>query len=242
MEENVTPISEAVPQGPTQDELTAAISADEEEFKGLTPEEAAVAAKILPAIANKANARAEANKAVELQKIIEQLTASNKKLMETKIEEYRKILTPPTPEELGMLLNQEYVEFPVKLRSKGGTREFVIRELPLEAEMRLTKMLQKNVGPRIQELSRMKWTDGHNMIQKIEEVIAVVPGMLETVSECVAICLDPFGEDEEISGTWVRRNIGSTKLVEIVHAQLQASRYRDFLSLAGRLFPSPLAA
>ncbi len=227
MEENQVP-----------NEIEEVLGAAPDELAGLTEEEAKVAAKLLPIIAAKANAMAEINKARELDKVVTELRDQNKKILEEKIEEYRKQLTPPTPEELTTLLNQEYVEFPVKLRNGNGTvKTFTIRELPLEAETKLMKAIQKTLGERLVEIGRLDWSAGMSMVERIDKIMTMVPGAVDTLADCCAVCLDPYGEDEHITGEWVRKHVGAQKFAAIIHAQIEASRYRDFLSLAGRFFP-----
>lgn len=221
------------------DEVDDILGTEPDELSNLTEEEAKVAAKILPLIAAKANAKAELNKQQELAKEIAVIRDETKKILEEKIEEYRKMLTPPTPEELGALLNQEYAEFPVSLKNGSGkTRQFIIRELPLEAETKLMKAIQRTLGERLVEIGRIDWSAGMTTVERIEKVMTMVPGAVDTLADCCAVCLDPFGEQPDITGAWVLKNVGSQKLAAIIHAQIEASKYRDFLSLAGRFFPT----
>jgi hypothetical protein len=221
---------------PTPEEVTQALGSEEELTQLFsTEEERKIAVRLLPLIAAKANALAEARKTAELSRIVEQIKVENTKTLESKIEEFRKALTPPTPEELNTLLNQEYLEFPMKVGANGTMREFVIRELPLATEIKVVKVIQKTLGARLQEIARIDWVTGMSNLERIEKLVTMVPGAMETIADCVALCLDPSGK--EITGEWVQSNIGLQRLTGILHAQMAVSRYRDFLSLAGRLFP-----
>jgi hypothetical protein len=222
-------------QIPSVEEIETALGTEDD--LGLSAEESVIIAKVLPKLTAKISAQAEANKAVELQKILTELTEENKKAFTEKVEEIRKAMTPPSPDELQLLLNQEYVEYSLRLKAGSQTKDFVIRELSIEVETKLIKIVQKTLGERLTEIGRIDWASGMTMLEKLERVMGMVPGALETVSDCCALCLDPYGDDPEINGAWVRKNIGAQRLLAILHAQISVSRYRDFLSLAARFFP-----
>lgn len=194
-----------------------------------------IAARLLPVIAAKANRQAEANKAKELEKFMAELQTENKKLLDAKLEEFRKAMTPPSAEELQKVLDQEYLSFGLKLRGRSGaTKEFTIQELPMATEAKVVKMLQKTLGSRLKDFSSVEWSAELSMIEKIERLMAMVPGALETLSDCLAVCLDPWGEDSDITGLWVRENVSGSRMANILNAQIEVSRLRDFLSLASR--------
>ena len=148
-------------------------------------------------------------------------------------------MTPPSQDDIQQLLNQEYAEFQVKVRERGDSieQDFVIRELPLEAELRLVKAVKKTLGARVKEISSIEWANTTTALQKIVRIMEMVPGAVDTLADCTAVCLDPFSENDKITGEWVKRNINATKMAGILAAQHEASRYRDFLSLAYRLMP-----
>lgn len=223
-------------QIPSVEEVESALGTESDELN-LSPEERAIVAKVLPRLTAKIAAQAEANKSRELEKLWTQQIEENKKALTEKIEEIRKAMTPPSPDELQALLNQEYVEYTLKLKAGSVSRDFVIRELSIEVETKLLKIVQKTLGERLTEIGQIDWASGMTMLEKLERVMSMVPGALETVSDCCAVCLDPYGDSPEINGAWVRKNIGAQRLLAILHAQVSVSRYRDFLSLAARFFP-----
>lgn len=193
----------------------------------MTEEERAVVAKILPMITAKALAAAEAKKAKELAKFSEELVAQNKKALDEKIEELRKTLVPPTPEELTTLLNQEYVEFTFKAKN----REFTIRELPLATETRVLKLIQTNLKSFLTEVGRLDWeAEGTSVIDRLGRLLELAPGILDVVCECVAICLSPDTLGNSVDAEWVKQTMGSQRLLGVIRAQMEAGRYRDFLS------------
>lgn len=211
-----------------------------DELAGMTDEERAIAAKLLPIIAAKANAMADANKAKQLEKFMAEVRSENEKQFKAEIEAIRKANLPPTPEQLEKILSQEYLEYTVVLRSNGTQRTFTIRELPIEAETKILKALRRTIKDRMQELSSVNWQDANNTLERVEKILEVVPGALDTLSECVALCLDPFGEDKELDSNWIKKNVGLGRLASIIEAQLLAGRYRDFLSQVSRLIPGQM--
>jgi hypothetical protein len=221
---------------PSVEEVESALGTEQDELN-LSPEERAIVAKVLPKLTAKITAQAEANKHRELEKLWNQQVEENKKALTEKIEEIRKAMTPPSPDELQALLNQEYVEYTLRLKAGPTTKDFVIRELSIEVETKILKIVQKTLGERLTEIGQIDWASGMTMLEKLERVMSMVPGALITVSDCCAICLDPYGDDKEITGEWVRKNIGAQRLLAILHAQISVSRYRDFLSLSSRFFP-----
>lgn len=224
---------------PSVEEVESALGTGQDELN-LSPEERVIIAKVLPRLTAKISAQAEANKHKELEKLWTQQVEENKKALTEKIEEIRKAMTPPSPDELQALLNQEYVEYTLRLKAGPVTKDFVIRELSVEVETRILKVVQKTLGERLTEIGQIDWASGMTMLEKLERVMSMVPGALETVSDCCAICLDPYGEDDTINGAWVRKNIGAQRLLAILHAQISVSRYRDFFSLASRFFPGTM--
>lgn len=218
------------------EELTDAIKVDE--LDNLTAEEQALATKLIPLIAARANVQAEANKRKELEKITGQLIEGNKRDMEARMEQWKKEMTPPSADDISTLLSQEYAEFAFKLRDGSGEREFVIRELPLRAELKVLKVIQKTLGARIKEISGITW-GASSVFENVNKLISLVPGALETLADCCALCLDPYGE-QKITGEWIQDNVGVTRLVSILLAQEKAARYRDFLSLSSRFIPGAM--
>lgn len=216
----------------TTEDVSAALAGDD---LALTDEQRTTLAQVLPQIVAKVRVEAEAKKAKELQKLVTALQEENTKALESKVEEIRKVLTPPTPEELTTMLNQEYAEFAIKLRDKSGIREFVIRELPLAVEQKVLRVIQQTLRTRLTEIGQLDWQAGSSsMVDRLEKLLQVAPGLLDTVCECCAVCLDPFNEQPDIDKEWVQKNVGSQRLLGIIRAQLEAGRYRDFLSHVSR--------
>jgi hypothetical protein len=230
---------------PIPEEVQGALVDDSSLHLFQTEEERAIAAKVIPVIQAAAEARAqkkaEATKAIELKAFMDELVAENRRVLDAKIEEYRKALTPPSAEEIQVMLDQEYVEYTLNLRVGGATRSFTIMELPMAAETRIVKAVRRTLAERLKEISSIDWQQGGTMLDRILKTAEIVPGVMETLSDCVAICLDPTRQSpDEITGEWVRDNLGSYRIAAVIQAQMEVGRYRDFFYLLSRLAPGTL--
>jgi hypothetical protein len=220
---------------PTVEDVNAVLAAPEE-LSVLSPEELAIGAKILPILAAKANATAEANKARELQKQLEVLRGENQKAMEAEMDKLRKAMAPPSAQDIEKLLSQEYLSFEVKIRDRSQSfQTFVIRELPLAAEAKFLRSLQRELVPKLKEVASIDWTG--STAEKIQRLIEFVPSTLGMLTEMCAVCLDPF-EEEGVNKEWVERNMGLDRILSVLEAQAMAGRYRDFFLRLSALLPS----
>jgi hypothetical protein len=223
---------------PTAEEVASALSAPPDDpLQNLTPEEATVAAKLLPALADKANKAAEAKKAKELEELIKTLSAENIKLRDIELEKLRAANKPPNPQELEKLLSQEYLEFTLRIPTEDGVSDFVIRELPQAAETRLFNTIKKKLVPALSALSSIEWNSSMTTASKLEKVIDATPLALDTMSELVSVCLNPFGKSSTINAVWVQNNLSSVRQLSVLEAQVAANRFRDFFSALSRFTP-----
>ena len=200
-------------------------------------EERKVAAKILFPLTAQIQLQAEGKYAARLNTEVTKLVAANKEAMEKELERIREQNRPLTPEEMQALLSQEYLEFKVKLRDGAGEREFVLRELPMEVETKLLQTIRRTLKDKVQQLATLEFNPGASILENLERTVAVVPGILETLADFAAICLDPYAE-QGITGEWIRKTIGMNRLLAIIQAQMAVGRYRDFWSRISRLTPS----
>jgi hypothetical protein len=224
---------------PTPEAVAEALAPEEEltEIKMFdTPEEQAVAKRLLPIVAEKIRVVLEADYAKRLKETVEALKDSNTKMITTEIEKIRAENGPPNPEQLGKLLSQEYQEFEVNLTAEGKARHFVIKELPQFAEMQFLRTLQRTLVPHIKELSSVEWTSSGTTAEKIQRLIDIVPEAMDMVAELAATSLDPFGE-QKIDKAWVQKNLSSFRIMSIVEAQVVAGRFRDFFYSVFRNIP-----
>ena len=173
-----------------------------------------------------------------------QLREENDKVVREHLERYRQEMAPPKPEDMQKLLDQEYVEFKVSLRvptnddtstTKWKERTFTLYELPQKLERQVLKKLKSTLVPFSADLAAltMNLLEG-DAAKKIVQLMNAFEPILEMMADIAAICLNPYGEDADITGDWVRENISSTRIAKIVSAQLEANHTRDFLSLLSR--------
>ncbi len=208
-----------------------------------TEEEKAVAQKILPNVlailAAKANGMAEANYTKKIAETLKEYRAEFEKARDAELEKIRQEMKPPSNEDLQKLLNQEYQEFTVKVweRALKTERVFVIRELPQAIELKLFKSIQKNLVPHLKTISGLEFETGTNMAGKLQQVVEIIPEMMELLAENCATCLDPF-ESDGINKDWVQKNMNSDRIIKVLSAQITANRFRDFFSIASRAIPS----
>ena len=209
---------------------------------GLSPEEAVVGSKIgaslMKALTPKIAREADAKYGAEYRLKFDKLQAENETALRAAIDSLRETAKPLSDEDVTKLLSQEYGEFQVPLAGPDGTITFVIRELSVASEKRLLTALKTVVAPLLQLTSSVEWASlaGVSQLERLNKVIELVPGALDVIAECVAICLDPRQETKFMSGAWVLHHLGVNRIIGIAMAQVSASRYRDFFSLVSRLF------
>lgn len=235
-------------QIPTPEETVAVLEAPvDDELDALSAEDKTVALKLINGpwyqkLKARAEATAEAKKAKELDAQVQDLIASNKAMMTAEIDKLRKANEPLKPEELEKLVNQEYLEFKISLpkHRDRSAREFVIRELPIKVEKKLVNTLKKTLGSVIKDMSRLNWTTEMSNLERITELIDMVPGALDTIADCAAVCLNPFDEDPDVDKEWVLDNLTTAKILAVLQLQAEANRWRDFFSAVARAIPSQM--
>lgn len=160
----------------------------------------------------------------------------NQKAIEGAIAEMRKKIEPPKPDELQAILDQEYIEFKVKVHASGDERTFTIRELPQAIERKILKEIKKQAIPLAIELQGVSFTtllDG-DPIKKIADLLNAFDPVLGMFCEMAATILNPFGKDDEVNAEWVQKNLSSQRILAIIAAQFECNKVRDFFSLLSR--------
>jgi len=227
---------------PTAEQIEQALSDDTSDVAELavlsTPEEKAIGAKLLPGLTAKIRAQAQADAAKEMATKIQELTANNTRMMEDEIKKLRESVKPPDPKQIETLLSQDYGQMTVEVmgRKADGKKTFILRELPQASEKQMFDIIQKRVLPHLKELAAVEWAAAATQGEKLQKVLTIIPDGLDMLAECCAICLDPF-KDEGITMDWVQANMGSARIMNIVEAQLEVSKIRDFGSAVYRLLP-----
>ena len=228
---------------PTREEIDSALAEPikDQLFINLTDEETAIAVRILPGITIRANELAQARYTQILDQTITQLKAENEKIIQAEIKKFQDNNKPLEPKDIQVLLTQEYAEFNVKVYEKTGKtsrdREFVIRELPQAAELKMMKVIQKAIIPHLRTLNAIEWTAGASTTEKLQKLIEIVPDAMDTLSDLCAMSLDPYG-DESVNKEWVQKNMSSFRIASVIEAQFTASKIRDFFLGGSRLMNS----
>ena len=175
----------------------------------------------------------------EVLKISHRMQEENKKVIAEALENYRKQMVPPTENDIQKLLDQEYVEFKVKLRvpSKGGEERYVdktftIKELPQKLEKKILKRAKDVMVPFSQDIAALsfKVLEG-DASEKLVQLMNTFEPFLDLMCDICAIVLNPYDEEEDIDTEWVKENVSSTRIFKILNAQFEVNKMRDFFSL-----------
>lgn len=229
---------------PTSEETNAILASPQDEvLEQFTAEEKEIANKLIPLLTPKileeATVKANAKMAKELDDQVRGLVEANKKLMQEELDRMRKANEPLQPAELEKLINQEYFEAKIDLGAGRGT--YTISELSVKHEKRLLKVLKGTIVAAVQQASSLEWSTEMSNLERLQMFVDSVPGALDAASECVAIILNPKGENT-IDLEWVLNNLPTVKILSVILLQLEANKYRDFFLLASRTIPSQMMA
>jgi hypothetical protein len=228
---------------PTPEQVNEALAEKPLEEKLFeTEEERAVAKKLLPALQDIIRKHYEALQATELAKAIDLIKVEAQKQLQAEIEKFRKANQPLTAEELEKLSNQEYIEYKFHYKRGGTDRVFVIGELSARLERKLIQTLKKSLGASLKEVQAFDWSLGNSVLERIERLIDMVPGVIETTADCVSICLNPFGEEKDMDADWVLDHMTVQEMFVVLRLQTEANRWRDFFSHVSHLMTSQMIA
>jgi hypothetical protein len=223
---------------PMDDAAVAEALAPEDPLAGLTPEETEVGAKLLPILSAKIAKESDVFYGKKYKTSYDSLVAANQEALKKAIDEVRESLKPLTDAEVSKMLEQEYGEYDLKLKGPNGEVTFTIRELSISREKKIVKAIKKAIAPVLKTISSAEWESmvGASSLERVDRITDLVPEAMDVLCECVAICLDPRGEEPFMTPEWVAENMGLPRIITVLNAQINASRYRDFMSLAYRLF------
>ncbi len=175
----------------------------------------------------------------EIQEISNKMTEDNKKIVAEAIDRFRKDMAPPEEPDIQKLLEQEYITFriDVKYQAKGGeekwrTKTFIIQEVPNKVEKKIYAKIREVLVPFSTEIASitMNMLEG-DAAKKIVQIMNTFEPLLDVMVGIATICLNPYGEDEEVDEDWVKEHLSSTRIVKIITAQIECNRMRDFFSL-----------
>lgn len=211
---------------------------DDKALEVLPPEERVIGMKLLPGLISSITEKVEARGAKKLSERVTELNAANDKMMRDEMAKFRARQEPPKPEELEKLLSQGYETMPIKIPGETGERVFEIGELPQAAEKRLMDVISKHLLPHLKELSAIEFTNSSNVGQKIQVALSVLPTAMDMMADLAVIALNPYNKDETITREWVQNHLNSSRITNLIEAQIHVGKIRDFISAASRLIPS----
>jgi len=157
------------------------------------------------------------------------LKEDNRKMMESAIDQWRKEQKPPDQEDISKVLNQEYLTFTVKLPWGSETKEFVIHELPMGTERKIYSLIRDKLLPRLKDIQLVDLQQG-DIEEQAKALFNVLDPAMDILSEAVAIVLNPRGQEPTVTSQWVQDNLSSYRIWNILTAQMEVNRLRDFFS------------
>lgn len=178
--------------------------------------------------------------AKEIEDFRTKMQADNDAALQRVIDDWKAQQQPPTVEEIHTLLSQEYLTFPVVIPWESETstekeRTFTIRELPQSIEKKFYKNFKEQVISRASDLGALTF----DMLEgdvgaKITKLLEVLDPAFDLMADAVVMILNPRGKEKEISREWVQENLSSYRQWNIIYAQVQVNRLRDFFSQLSR--------
>lgn len=148
-------------------------------------------------------------------------------------EKWKEEQKPLTQDQITQVLSQEYVTFLIKLRpyDSGEELEFTIRELPQAIERKFYRSFSsklKEYGPKLNAFVQSNL--GQPVEAQISSFLDTFDNAFDIMSDTVVLCLNPFGKDERVTKQWVQDNVSSSRQFNILQAQMEVNRLRDFFS------------
>lgn len=176
----------------------------------------------------------------EFSKFVKEQDEVIKTKLDETVEKWKKDQKPPTTEEIQQLLDQEYVTFtvPVVTYDDEGNAQnviFTIRELPQKIEKRLYRQFRDKIMSKAGSLGAFTQANIDAPFEtKIKNFLELFDESFELLAESVAMVLNPF-EKRQVNGKpvdreWVQENISSSRQWQIMEAQIQVNRIKDFFS------------
>jgi hypothetical protein len=172
----------------------------------------------------------------------EKMRLENDQALQKVIEEFKASQKPPSEEDVRKLLSQEYLTFEVVLpwedeteTSTAQTRTFVIRELPQSVEKKFYRQFKEQLIPRASEIGGLAFAevDG-DVAKRLKSILEAIDPAFDLMAEAVTMILNPRGKDKIVTKDWIQDNISSYRQWNIIYAQIQINRLRDFFSQISR--------
>jgi hypothetical protein len=153
------------------------------------------------------------------------------------VKEYQEKQKPLTAEQIQKMLEQEYAEVPLTLfvdvdnEDIPQKRTFTLRELPQSVERKFYKQFIAVVKDQAPKMEAFKQKSMDQPFEKIlMDFLEACDGGFELMAGAVALILNPFNKDTELTAAWVGDHISSNRQLSIVLAQAEVNKLRDFFS------------
>jgi hypothetical protein len=154
--------------------------------------------------------------------------------------EWKEQQKPPTHEDIQLLISQEYETFSLKLDYVNDDGEekselFTLRELPQAAEKKFYKQFKDTVLSKVGALKALSQAEIDQPFEvKAKAFLELFDEAPAMMADAVVIVLNPFGKRKDINREWVQNNISSNRQWNIIEAQIQVNRLKDFFSRISR--------
>jgi len=189
--------------------------------------------------------RYEAKFVKDIEDFKERLRIENDQALKVVIDEFKESQKPPSLEEVSKLLSQEYLEFVVEVPwvyesgspngSSETTRKFTIRELPQSVEKKFYRKFKGELIPRASDLAALTFEiAGGDAGKKLISLLETLDPGFDLMADAVVMILNPRGAEKEVTREWVQENLSSYRIWNIIYAQTQINRLRDFFSQLSR--------
>ena len=175
--------------------------------------------------------------AKDLAELAERQEGTIKEEVQKLVKQYQDSQKPLNQQQIQQMLDQDYAEIPLTLYVSATNedtpqkRNFTLRELPQSVERKFYKQFVERIRTQAPKLAAFQQ---RNMDQPFEKVLGdfmeAFDGGFDILSGAVAIILNPFDKDKEITEKWVAENIPSNRQLSIVLAQVEVNKLRDFFS------------
>jgi hypothetical protein len=176
-------------------------------------------------------------KAKELASLAEAQEKVIKEEVAKLVKDYQEKQKPLTQAEIQKMLEQEYVEVNIRLMvdvenaDTPQERNFVIRELPQSIERKFYRQFMDKVKAQAPKLAAFTQ---RNMDQPFEKVMGdfmeAFDGGFDILAGAVAIILNPFEKDKEVTAQWIADHVSLNRQYSIVMAQVEVNKLRDFFA------------
>jgi hypothetical protein len=159
-------------------------------------------------------------------------------------EDWKAEQTPPKPEDIQQLLDQEYETFTIPIdvlkytaNDGGGETEsvehisFTVRELPQSVEKKFYRQFKDKLLGKLQMLEAFTQAGMDKSFEdKAKAFLGLFDESFDMLAEAVVLVINPFDRRKEINTKWVQDNISSDRQWRIIEAQMKVNRLRDFFS------------